>query len=462
MQEIATNTIYEARIRGKFKLLKTRLTNPLAVGDFVEFELESSDVAWITKIEPRKNYLIRKSVNLSKEAHIIASNIDTACFIFTLKFPETSLGFLDRFLVCCEAYNIQPLILFNKIDTLSAEELELLEDLQQLYQNIGYETLKISSVSGENIETLKNLLKDKVSVFFGHSGSGKSTLVNTLEPTLDLKTGEISEAHLKGKHTTTFAQMHFWSFGGSVIDTPGVREFAMVDIEKEEIQHFFPEIFEEGKNYIQYENGKTYSVFNDHPNCFSHEYIHTFDRKEVGNTLTLIHHIGYYDEEVFYLFEEEGIKNTLQFDLGAYNDFLISYDKLSREKANVVLVPMELEGENGAFFHRGKWPEEELKMVKERLKEVPKEHLKRFFVPKEKSKNISQESISFLYADNIEPPMALLVLKKDGRVVGGSYTSKPFEDEEVRLYLQVKTQGSITDPKQLKVAPKAIFVSECE
>lgn len=248
VQEIATNTIYEARIRGKFKLLKTRLTNPLAVGDFVEFELESSDVAWITKIEPRKNYLIRKSVNLSKEAHIIASNIDTACFIFTLKFPETSLGFLDRFLVCCEAYNIQPLILFNKIDTLNAEELELLEDLQQLYQNIGYETLKISSVSGENIETLKTLLKDKVSVFFGHSGSGKSTLVNTLEPTLDLKTGEISEAHLKGKHTTTFAQMHFWSFGGSVIDTPGVREFAMVDIEKEEIQHFFPEIFEEGKN----------------------------------------------------------------------------------------------------------------------------------------------------------------------------------------------------------------------
>ena len=218
------------------------------MGDFVEFELESSDVAWITKIEPRKNYLIRKSVNLSKEAHIIASNIDTACFIFTLKFPETSLGFLDRFLVCCEAYNIQPLILFNKIDTLNAEELELLEDLQQLYQNIGYETLKISSVSGENIETLKNLLKDKVSVFFGHSGSGKSTLVNTLEPTLDLKTGEISEAHLKGKHTTTFAQMHFWSFGGSVIDTPGVREFAMVDIEKEEIQHFFPEIFEGGKN----------------------------------------------------------------------------------------------------------------------------------------------------------------------------------------------------------------------
>ena len=220
--------------------------------------------------------------------------------------------------------------------------------------------------------------------------------------------------------------------------------------------------FEEGKNYIQYESGKTYSVFNDHPNCFSHEYIHTFDRKEVGNTLTLIHHIGYYDEEVFYLFEGEGIKNTLQFDLGAYNDFLISYDKLSREKANVVLVPMELEGENGAFFHRGKWPEEELKMVKERLKEVPKEDLKRFFTPKEEPEKINEESISFLYAENIEPPTALIVSKKENRVVGGSYTSKPIKDKKYRSYLQVKTQGSITDPKQLKVEPKTIFVSECE
>ena len=220
--------------------------------------------------------------------------------------------------------------------------------------------------------------------------------------------------------------------------------------------------FEEGKNYIQYENGKTYSVFNDNPNCFSYKYIHTFDRKEVGNTLTLIHHIGYYDEEVSYLFEEEGIKNTLQFALGAYNDFLISYEELNHLKADMVLVPMELDGENGAFFHRGKWPEEELKMVKERLKKVPKGDLKRFFVPKEKSKDISQESISFLYAENIEPPTALIIQKKDGRVVGGSYTSKPFENDEVRLYLQVKTQGSITDPKQLKVEPKTIFVSECE
>ena len=243
-----TGRFFEARIRGKFKLIKTRLTNPLAVGDHVEFSLEQDDVAWITKIEPRKNYLIRKSVNLSKEAHIIASNIDIACFIFTLKHPETSLGFLDRFLACCEAYNIKPLILFNKMDVLNEDEKEIVANIESLYQQIGYETLEISSYSKLNLEILQNILKDKVSVFFGHSGSGKSTLVNALQPEMNLKTSEISETHLKGKHTTTFAQMHFWDFGGSVIDTPGVREFAMIDVEKEEIQHYFPEIFSIGRS----------------------------------------------------------------------------------------------------------------------------------------------------------------------------------------------------------------------
>lgn len=239
--------VYEARIRGKFKLIKTRLTNPLAVGDIVQFQLEQDDIAWITKIETRRNYLIRKSVNLSKEAHIIASNIDVACFVFTLKHPETSLGFLDRFLVCCEAYNIRPFILLNKIDVLFPEERELTEYIADLYQSIGYETLEISSYSKLNLDTLQQELTDRVAVFFGHSGSGKSTLVNALQPSLNLKTSEISETHLKGKHTTTFAQMHFWNFGGSVIDTPGVREFAMIDVEKEEIQHYFPEIFRTGR-----------------------------------------------------------------------------------------------------------------------------------------------------------------------------------------------------------------------
>ena len=246
--EQETGKFFEARIRGKFKLIKTRLTNPLAVGDLVEFSLEIDDVAWITKIEPKKNYLIRKSTNLSKEAHIIASNIDVACFIYTLKHPETSLGFLDRFLACCEAYNIKPLILFNKMDVLSENETNMVSQIEDLYQNIGYETLEISSYSKMNLEVLQENIKDKVSVFFGHSGSGKSTLVNALQPELNIKTSEISEKLLKGKHTTTFAQMHFWDFGGSVIDTPGVREFAMIDVEKEEIQHYFPEIFKVGRN----------------------------------------------------------------------------------------------------------------------------------------------------------------------------------------------------------------------
>ncbi len=237
--EQESGKIYEARIRGKFKLIKTRLTNPLAVGDFVEFSLEVDDIAWITKIEPRKNYLIRKAVNLSKEAHIIASNIDVGCILFTLKMPETSLGFLDRFLVCCEAYDIKPLILFNKADLLDTEELEYAEDIATVYQSIGYDSLFVSSVSGLNMDKLREDLKDKTSVFFGHSGSGKSTLVNALNPEVNLKTGDISDIHLKGKHTTTFAQMHFWPFGGQVIDTPGVREFAMIDVEKKKSSIIF-------------------------------------------------------------------------------------------------------------------------------------------------------------------------------------------------------------------------------
>ncbi len=247
VQDLEDQKIYEARIRGKFKLIKTRLTNPLAVGDKVEFQLEADDVAWITKIEPRKNYLIRRSVNLSKEAHIIASNIDVACVLFTLKQPETSLGFLDRFLACCEAYSIEPLIVFTKQDLLTQEEKDLCLEVGGWYEKIGYQSLGVSSQSGYNLEELRERLKDRTSVFFGHSGSGKSTLVNALEPGLNLKTSEISATHLKGKHTTTFAQMHFWHFGGAVIDTPGVREFGMIDVDKHELQHYFPEIFSTGR-----------------------------------------------------------------------------------------------------------------------------------------------------------------------------------------------------------------------
>ena len=267
-----TAIVYESRIRGKFKLLKNRLTNPLAVGDYVEFQLEIDDVAWITKIEPRRNYLIRKSVNLSREAHIIASNIDVACALFTLKYPETSLGFLDRFLACCEAYDIKPIILFNKVDLLNDEEKEIVTEIEADYQKIGYETLAISAFSKFNLEILQEKIKDKVSVFFGHSGAGKSTLVNALQDDLHIKTNEISSSQLKGKHTTTFAQMHFWDFGGSVIDTPGVREFAMIDVLREEIQHYFPEIFKKS------DECKFYNCLHvNEPKCYVLESVETGD-----------------------------------------------------------------------------------------------------------------------------------------------------------------------------------------
>lgn len=253
--EEATGQSFEARMRGKFKLTKTRLTNPLAVGDRVEFDIDQDDIGWITKIEPRRNYLIRKSVNLSKEAHIIAANIDVAVMVFTLKMPETSLGFLDRFLACCEAYSLQPLIVFHKSDLFEDQDWALLDYIKTIYQSefLNYKLLPVSSLNGDNVEVLRAELKDRVSLFFGHSGAGKSTLVNALQPGFNLKTGHISEVHQKGKHTTTFAQMLFWEFGGSVIDTPGVREFGMIDVQKEEIQHYFPEIFQVGR-HCKYHN----------------------------------------------------------------------------------------------------------------------------------------------------------------------------------------------------------------
>ena len=225
VKDINSGKVYDARIRGKFKKEKIRSTNPLAVGDRVHFELEDNDVAWITKINLRKNYIVRKSVNLSKETHIIASNIDLACIIFTLKYPQTSLGFLNRCLITCEAYQIPALIVFNKIDLLSEAELTELQEIEEIYLNIGYNTLRISALTKVSIEELKNRVKDKTSVFLGHSGSGKSSTINALQEDLNLKTATISNYNEKGKHTTTFAQMYEWDFGGNIIDIPGIKEF---------------------------------------------------------------------------------------------------------------------------------------------------------------------------------------------------------------------------------------------
>lgn len=235
--------IFEARIRGKFRLNQIKHTNPLAVGDHVDFELDKDNIAVITAIHERENYLIRKSVNLSKRTHIIASNIELAFLIATISNPRTSTGFIDRFLVTCEAYDIPVMLVFNKLDEWNEEEHNAFSELKNTYQNIGYDVLAVSALDGDNLNILIEDLKDKVSLVSGHSGVGKSTLVNALSPGLDLKTKDVSDFNKKGQHTTTFAQMYEWPFGGYVIDTPGIKEFGLVDMEKEEVQDYFPEIF---------------------------------------------------------------------------------------------------------------------------------------------------------------------------------------------------------------------------
>ncbi|MFV0531354.1 MAG: ribosome small subunit-dependent GTPase A [Flavobacteriales bacterium] len=235
--------IHEARIKGKFRIQGIQNTNPVAVGDVVDFEIKDDKSTVITKIYDRKNYIIRKSVNLSKKTHIIASNIDLAFLIVTLKQPQTSTGFIDRFLITAEAYSIPVILLFNKIDTLLTKE-EILQknELMDLYQSIGYDCQEISALNKINIEWVQEKMKNKTSLLSGHSGAGKSTLINALSPDLNLKTKEISSSHNKGQHTTTFAEMFEWSFGGYVIDTPGIKGLGLVEMEKEEISDYFPEI----------------------------------------------------------------------------------------------------------------------------------------------------------------------------------------------------------------------------
>ena len=232
-----------ARLKGNLRLMGSRSTNPIAVGDFVDLIPESEGNFLIEKIYERTNHIIRRSVNLSKKKQVIAANIDQAILICTIDEPKTLYGFMDRFLATAEAYDIPAIIAFNKVDIYSKESLAELEYRESAYQVAGYRTLRTSAVSGEGISDLKNLLKDKVSLFSGHSCVGKSTLTNSLQPGLELKTSHISEANKQGKHTTTFAEMHSLGFGGYIIDTPGVRGFGLVDLEDMEISHLFPEIF---------------------------------------------------------------------------------------------------------------------------------------------------------------------------------------------------------------------------
>ncbi len=237
---------YECRIKGKFRLKGIKSTNPIAVGDYVDFELETKNnnvTGVIHNIRERKNYIVRKSVKLSKQTHIIAANIDQVFLLITINNPPTFTSFIDRFLVTAEAYSIKTVLLFNKIDTYDDDTLLEVKYLAALYRKIGYDCIGVSAKTGKNIDKVKQLMKDKVSMFAGHSGVGKSTLINTIEPNLDLKTKEISSQHSQGQHTTTFAEMFDLSFGAKIIDTPGIKGFGVVDMDKEEVGDYFPEFF---------------------------------------------------------------------------------------------------------------------------------------------------------------------------------------------------------------------------
>jgi ribosome biogenesis GTPase len=235
----------DCRIKGKFRIKGITTTNPLAVGDVVDFDMEPEQgTGVITNLHQRKNYIIRKAINLSKQAQIIAANLDLALLVVTLASPRTSLGFIDRFLVTAEAYGIPASLIFNKLDLFSEEGLEILADYQSVYEKIGYPCYSVSALAGTNIDHVQDLLKNKVTLFSGHSGVGKSSLINRLLPDLELRTHMVSEWSDKGMHTTTFAEMFELPQGGYIIDTPGIRELGVIDIEKQELSHFFPEMRE--------------------------------------------------------------------------------------------------------------------------------------------------------------------------------------------------------------------------
>ena len=239
--------LFPAVLRGRIRLKGSTATNPVAVGDIVVYESDNGlptleNPAVIKSVQERRNYVIRKSANLSRQAHIIAANIDQAFIVVTLDFPEVKLPFLDRILVTCEVYNVHPVIVLNKTDLFREAYSEQLEAFHRIYEGAGYRVMEVSALKGEGVDALRESCKDRISLFSGVSGVGKSSLIKAMDPGLELKIGEISEAHLQGRHTTTFYEMYPLSSGGFIIDTPGIRGFGLVDIEPEEIALYFPEM----------------------------------------------------------------------------------------------------------------------------------------------------------------------------------------------------------------------------
>ena len=235
--------LIESKIKGNFRLKGIRSTNPVAVGDRVELITNQEGTAFISSIEDRRNYIIRKSPNLSKQSHILAANVDQALLVITVNYPQTSTTFIDRFLASAEAYAVPVILVFNKRDILSEEEIHYEEMMRKLYETIGYQCIELSAATGEGVEHLRPLIKDKISLLSGNSGVGKSTLINQLIPDADQRTAEISDAHNTGMHTTTFSEMLQLPEGGYLIDTPGIKGFGTFDIEKEELTSYFKEIF---------------------------------------------------------------------------------------------------------------------------------------------------------------------------------------------------------------------------
>lgn len=240
--------VVQCKVKGNFRLKGIRSTSPVVVGDYVTFERNREGTAFIDNILPRRNYIIRKAINLSKQSHILAANIDLCLLVVTLREPVTSVVFIDRFLATAEAYSIPVSIIINKVDILSDEELAEAERLADLYKAIGYDTLLASVTERRGLETLPDMLKDKTVLLAGNSGVGKSELLNMLVPTARAKTAPISEAHLSGMHTTTFSEMYDLPYGGRLIDIPGVKGFGTFNFEREEVSHFFREIFQVGRN----------------------------------------------------------------------------------------------------------------------------------------------------------------------------------------------------------------------